>query len=225
MRSDLVVAILPRAARFDEECLDPKSLKPVPDRNGSELRTIVRSNVLRWSMLQEQLGQCRQDRFVVQFSRGSDRQAFACMLFDHRQHPEATPILGAIHDKVVGPDMVAVLGPEPNAGAVIEPQPGPLGLLAGNLEPLPTPDPLHALVVHIPARVSEQARDPAVAIAAILGSQVEDSPCQGSLVITLDQHPALGGSGLPDHLASPTFRDMKGRCDMADRLPAPFGAQ
>lgn len=36
----LVIAVLPGAARFYKECLDPEPLKPVPDRYGSEIRTI-----------------------------------------------------------------------------------------------------------------------------------------------------------------------------------------
>ena len=68
---------------------------------------------------------------MVQLSLGSDRQAFACVVIDNCQHPEGPSILGPMHDKVVGPDMIAALGPEPDAGTVIEPQPGPLGLLAG----------------------------------------------------------------------------------------------
>lgn len=37
----LVVAVLPGTAWLDEEGLHPKPLQPVPDRKGSELRTIV----------------------------------------------------------------------------------------------------------------------------------------------------------------------------------------
>jgi hypothetical protein len=39
-----------------------------------------------------------------------------------------------------GPDMIAVLGPEPDAGAVVQPQAAPLRLPCGNLQPLSSPD-------------------------------------------------------------------------------------
>src|SRR4051794_14856655 len=51
-------------------------------------------------------------------------------------------IMGAVLDEVVGPDVIAMLGPQPNAGAVREPQPPALGLLLGHFEPLAAPDPL-----------------------------------------------------------------------------------
>jgi hypothetical protein len=39
-------------------------------------------------------------------------------------------------DKVVGPDMIALLRPQPNARSVGQPEPAALGLLMGNLQPL-----------------------------------------------------------------------------------------
>jgi hypothetical protein len=51
-------------------------------------------------------------------------------------------------DEVVRPDMVGPTGAKPDAGAVVQPQPAALGLLLGDLQPLPPPDPLHALGIH-----------------------------------------------------------------------------
>jgi hypothetical protein len=43
--------------------------------------------------------------------------------------------------------MIAVLGPQPNARSVGQPEPAALGLLMGNLQPLTLPDTLDPLVV------------------------------------------------------------------------------
>ena len=67
--------------------------------------------------------------------------------------------------------MVWVLRPQPDAGAVVEPEPAPLRLLLRNLQPLPPPDPLDPLAVHHPAGVPQQRRDPAIAVAAVLGGE------------------------------------------------------
>ena len=58
-----------------------------------------------------------------------DRQAFAGELVDDVEHAELPSVVGAVLDEVVGPDVVAVLRPQPDAGAVVEPEPAPLRLL------------------------------------------------------------------------------------------------
>ena len=47
--------------------------------------------------------------------------------------------MGPVLDEVVGPDMVGPARLRPDAGAVIEPETAPLGLLPGDLQPLPPP--------------------------------------------------------------------------------------
>jgi hypothetical protein len=70
---------------------------------------------------------------------------------------------------VVGP-----LGSEPDAGAVVQPEPSFLLLLLWNLQPFTSPDALDPFVVHVPARVVQQARHHAVAIAPVLVGQLDD---------------------------------------------------
>jgi hypothetical protein len=41
----------------------------------------------------------------------TDRQAFMGELVEHVEHPILASIVGAVLDKVVGPDMIAVLRP------------------------------------------------------------------------------------------------------------------
>ena len=39
-------------------------------------------------------------------------------LIDHIEHPVLAAIMGAVLDEVVGPDMVGMLGPQADAGAI-----------------------------------------------------------------------------------------------------------
>ena len=81
--------------------------------------------------------------------------------------------------KVVAPDMVLMFGPKANTGAVVEPEPPPLGLLLGHLESLLSPDPFNTLVVHPPALVViEKRRNSPVAVPAVLGGQLDDISSQ-----------------------------------------------
>src|SRR5262245_29692966 len=58
-------------------------------------------------------------------------------------------------EEVIGPDMIALLRPQPDARTVGQPEPAALGLLMGDLQPL-TLDPL---VVDCPARLAQQFGD------------------------------------------------------------------
>jgi hypothetical protein len=73
-------------------------------------------------------------------------------LVEYVEHPIVASIVGAILDEVVGPDMIAILRPQPNARSVGQPEPAALGLLMGDLQPLALPDTLDPLVVDDPAR-------------------------------------------------------------------------
>ncbi len=55
--------------------------------------------------------------------------------------------MGPVMHKVIGSDMVGPLGAEPDAGYVVEPEPAPLRLLAGHLQPLAPPQAFDPLVV------------------------------------------------------------------------------
>ena len=61
------------------------------------------------------------------------------------------PVVCAIFDEIVRPHVIAMLGPQPDARTVRQPQPTALGLFGGNFQPLSSPDPLNALVVVDPA--------------------------------------------------------------------------
>src|SRR5512136_1820199 len=73
----------------------------------------------------------------------------------------------AVSHKIIGPDMVAMGGPEPHTRPIVEPQTSSFGLLLGNLQPLLTPDAFHPLVIDPPTFSLEQCRNPAITVAPI----------------------------------------------------------
>jgi hypothetical protein len=66
-------------------------------------------------------------------------------LVEHVEHPVPATIVGAILDEVIGPDMIALLRPQPNARSIGQPEPAALGLLMRDLQPLALPDTLDPL--------------------------------------------------------------------------------
>ena len=120
----------------------------MPCRPGCELDSIVRPDVLRWPMLDEQVGQALKDIIRSQPPRHRDRKATPGELVDHAQHPERSAVLGPVLNEVVRPDMVRPLRPQAHARAVVEPQTAPAGLLARHFQPLPPQDPVDRLDVY-----------------------------------------------------------------------------
>jgi hypothetical protein len=57
------------------------------------------------------------------------------LFVDHRQDGELATVMGAVLDEVVGPDVARPLRPQPDAGAVREPQAPAARLLGRNLQP------------------------------------------------------------------------------------------
>ena len=121
--------------------------------------------------------------------------------------------------------MVGSLRSKTDAGPVIEPEPRPLWLLLGNLQPLPSPDPLDPLHVHDPTGVTQQGRDPPVAIATILRGERDDVRGERLLVGTTVRNLPLCRSMLTEHPAGEPFGDPELLPDMIDTTTAPGGAQ
>jgi hypothetical protein len=110
----------------------------------------------------------------LQLAIDANGQAFMGELVDDVEHPVFPPVMGSIVDEVVGPDVVLVLRPQAEAGAIRQPQTAPFGLLVGDFQPRTPPDPLHPLVVDEPARVPQQSCNLAIAVTAILACQCDD---------------------------------------------------
>src|SRR5208282_3515512 len=126
--------------------------------------------------------------------------------------------------KIVGPDMVAALRPQPDAGAVIQPQTATWLLFPGYFQPLTTPDALDPVGTHIPARFVEHVGDPPIAIAPILRCQRQNGLCQPVLIGTGNDRVTLRATGLADDPAGLAFGELVFLPDPLDSLPAPFGA-
>jgi len=94
----------------------------------------------------------------------------------------------------------------------------------GDLQPLAPPDPLDPLVIDQPARIAQQRRDLAVAIAAIETGEFDDVGGQPLFVFTAPRGPALCRAMLPERRASTTLGDMQFMSDMLNTRTAPRGA-
>jgi hypothetical protein len=95
----------------------------------------------------------------LELARHPDREALVGELVNDVEHAKFPAIVGAVLDKVVGPHVIGVLGAQPQARSIAQPQPPPLGLPGRHFEPLAAPDPLHPLVVDQPPRTAQQSRD------------------------------------------------------------------
>src|SRR5207247_2181888 len=152
------------------------------------------------------------------------RLAFMGELVEHVEHPIPASIMGAVLDKVVGPDMIAVLRPQPNARSVGQPELAALGLLMGNLQPLTLPDTLDPLVVDYPARLAQELGDLAIAIAAVLPGKLDNIGCETLLVVTTARDLALRRAMLPERRTGATLGNMQLRSDLrqiGNRLAQP----
>jgi hypothetical protein len=162
-------AVLPWAARGDVGGLGADGRDPFLDRLGHELGAVLGADMARHATQDEQIGQDIDHVRGLELASDPDRQALVRELVDEVEHAVLSSIVSAVLDKVVRPDVVRALGPQPEAGPVRQPEPAALGLLLGDLQPLTPPDPLHPLVVDHPAgRGPQQLGYLAVAIAAVL---------------------------------------------------------
>ena len=89
-------------------------------------------------------------------------------LVEYVEHPVLATIVGAILDEVIGPHMIALLRPQPDARSVGQPEPAALRLLMRDLQPLASPDTLDPLVVDYPTRLAQELDDLRMAVAAVL---------------------------------------------------------
>jgi hypothetical protein len=145
-------------------------------------------------------------------------------LVDNIEHADPAPVVSAVLDEVVGPDVIAVLGPEPDAGAVVQPKAAALGLPGRNLQPLASPDPLHPLVIDEPASPAQQFGDLAIAVAAVLPGQLYNVGRQPLLVITALRDLALCRAMLAERRTGTPLRDGQLPSNMLDAGAATRGA-
>src|SRR6266508_2396412 len=210
----LDVAVLPRAAPLDVSGLGTDSRDPFLHGLGDELRSVVGPDVSGNAPQDEEVGQNVDHIDRLELAGDTDRQAFMAELVEHVEHPILASVVGAVFDKVVGPDMIALLRPQPNARTVGQPEPAALGLLMGNLQPLTLPDTLDPLVVDDPARLAQELGDLAIAIAAVLPGKLDNIGGETLLVVTTARDLALRRAMLPERRTGATLGNMQLRSDL-----------
>lgn len=133
---------------------------------------------------------------AVQPPRHADRQTFSRKFVDHHQQPQTAAIVGARLHEVIAPQMIRMFRAQPDAAPIVEPQPSPRPVLGGNFQPFATPDALHPILAHTPARLLEKCRDAPVTEASVLTRQRDDRLGQPVFVAALRGPIPLGPARL-----------------------------
>ena len=217
-------AVLPWAASFDvgRPCTDASD--PVLHGFGDELGSVVGPDVARDAAQDEQIREEVDDINRPEPAGYADGQALVGELVDDVEHADLAPVVGAILDKVVGPNVIAVLGPEADAGAVVQPEATALWLPGWDLQPLASPDPLHPLVVDEPASPAQQLGNFAIAIAAILPGQFNEISGQPLFIVTALRDLALRRAMLAERRTGAALGDGQLPSNMLDAGAATRGA-
>jgi len=91
-------------------------------------------------------------------------------------------------------------------------------LFLGYFQPLTPPQPLNPLVIDLPTGLSQQSRNPAIAIAAILAGKFGHIRHQAILICLAPWDVSLGRSMLAQYPADTTLRYGQMFTDMMDAL-------
>jgi hypothetical protein len=191
---------------------------------GLEPRTVNEPDMTGNAAQDEQVGQNVDDIDCFELAGDTGRQAFVGKLVNDIEHPISASIVGAVLDKIVGPDVITVLRPQPDARSVGQPEPASFGLFIGDLQPLASPDALDPLVVDYPARLAQQPCDLAIAVAAVLLGKLDNIGRQTLLVLTAARELALRRAMLSERRAGATLGDMQLRSHLLNAGTATRGA-
>ena len=93
----------------------------------------------------EEIGEHLENVVSSSLSTDLDRQTLPRVLVEHGQKLQRTAVMGPRAYEVVGPHVILVQWPEPDARAIVEPQPTPFRLPSGHFQPLLPPDTLTRL--------------------------------------------------------------------------------
>jgi hypothetical protein len=219
------IAVLPGTARLDIGRLGTDCGDPFLNRTRHELGSVVGTHVAGYAAQDEEIGQDIDHVDAFELTRDPDGQAFMGELVDNVEHPEAPPVMGALLEEVVGPHMIAMHGPQPDARAVRHPQSPAFGLPARNFEPLTPPDPLDPLGIDEPAGITQQRCNLAIAIAPVLTSELDDVGGQPLFVIPAPRRLALCRAMLSENRTGAALGDRQFSSDMLDAGAPARGAQ
>jgi hypothetical protein len=146
-------------------------------------------------------------------------------LVDDVEQADFASVMSALLEKVVGPDVVRALGPQPDARSVRQPQSAALRLPGGNFQPLASPDPLDPFVVDQPAGPAQQLGDFAIPVAAIPPRQLDDVVGQPRFIVTAPRDLALRRAMLAERRAGTTLGNRQRSSNMLDAGATTRGAQ
>src|SRR5271168_258676 len=197
----LAVAVLPRTSRLDVQRPGTHLAQPFPQFLRHELRTIVRTNVFRYSVEQHHVRKGF-DHFIPPKPSGhTDRQALPGVFVDQRQHPQHSAVVRHRTHEVVTPHMLGPLWSQPHARSIVQPQPPTGPLFLRYFQPLTTPDALHPILAYLPASTLQQRRNSPVSVAPVFTGQCHDRFRQRIFVDPRDRGIALCPSPLPQQPA------------------------
>ena len=86
------------------------------------------------------------------------------------------------------------------------------------------PDTLDPLVVHTPAIVTQQCRDPAITVASVFGGQIDYGPRERRFVIAPNQPATLSRSRLPQGTTALALRHAQLMLNVPNRSSSSLGA-
>ena len=110
--------VLPRAARGDVGGLCADAADPLLHRRGDKLRPVVGPDMTGNAAQDEQVRERVDDVDRLEPAGDPNGQALVGELVDDVEQAELAAIMGALLDKVVGPDMVGTLRSQPDARSV-----------------------------------------------------------------------------------------------------------
>src|SRR5262245_64940754 len=120
--------------------------------------------------------------------------------------------------------MIAVLGPQPDARSVGQPEPASFGLFIRDLQPLASPDALDPLVVDYPACLAQQFGDLAISVAAVLPGKLDSIGGETLLVLTAARGLLLRRAMLPECRGGATVGEMEHGSHILDEGTETIGA-
>jgi hypothetical protein len=94
---------------------------PLLHRGGEELRTIIGANVFGCAAQNEQVGEQVDDVGRFEPASHPNGQALMGELVDDIEQTDFAPVMGALLDKVVRPDVIGALCPQPDARSASQP--------------------------------------------------------------------------------------------------------
>ena len=104
----LNITVFPGTTWCNKKRLDTKPFEPLANDLCRELWSVIRTDMLRGTMLDKELGKAVQNIIRLQSPLYDNRQALPAILVYHCQNLYRPPIMGTLCHKIIRPDMVSV---------------------------------------------------------------------------------------------------------------------